>query len=163
MFNQTSTGTGSMPDITIETMLAVNAVVRASTGWARNLALAVINATPSTAGAAANPPTALTDADQQTMALNLLDKLRKGEETYYLAGFKYTWWYFSYTLPILSDGGIIETPSGPGVVATAFPADQSWLRLADNMIPVGVNGSMFKITLTYLGGPQGHWDSDIYS
>jgi len=38
----------------------------------------------------------------------------------------------------------------------------SWLRLADSLNHAGVNGSMYKITRTWVGGPAGYWDPDLY-
>jgi hypothetical protein len=42
-------------------------------------------------------------------------------------------------------------------------ASRSWLRLADVPEPAGVNGSVYKITSTWLGGSDGHWDKLLYS
>jgi hypothetical protein len=149
LFNQTSTGVSDLADITIEMVSLVYAAVHGATKEARAAARAQVYAYP--------------DSDQSDLGVVLLDKLRKGEETYYLAGQKYSWWYFSYTPPPLSLGGIIMPPDGPGALPTALPPGLSWLRLADSMAPVGVNGSQFKVTKTFMGGPAGHWDSDLYS
>jgi hypothetical protein len=148
LFNQTSTGSGSMADITLPMLSLCYASVHGHSAEARAAAYAQING--------------YADADQKDLGTVLVDKLRKGEETFYLAGFKYIWWYFSYALPSLSDGGVIQAPYGPGTVPTALPAGLSWLRLADSMSNAGVNGSMFKVTRTFLGGPAGHWDTDLY-
>lgn len=146
LFNDRSCG-GSAEDITLAMLALVYSSVHAPTQEARQAAAARV----------AN----YSDSWQSDMGLVLLDKLRKGEETFYMAGMKYTWWYFSYTLPVLSPGGFIETPAGPGSIPSSLPA-MSWLRLCDCAKPVGVNGSMFKVIGTWMGGPAGHWDSDLY-
>jgi hypothetical protein len=100
------------------------------------------------------------DATQKALANKLLAKLLNGEETYYLAGWSYSYELYSYTLPTIAIGGITQTPGGP--MAGDLPSGLSWLRLADDIEPAGVSGSMYKLTLNYLGGPNGHWDTDIY-
>jgi hypothetical protein len=103
-------------------------------------------------------------AIQLPLAQNLVAKWLRGEETYYLAGWRYWYEVYSYAAPTVSKGGITGTPGGP--LAAALPSGVSWLRLADKVTPAGVNGSMFKNTISWLGGPQiggvGYWDSDIY-
>jgi hypothetical protein len=96
----------------------------------------------------------------------LLDKLANGEESYYIAGYRYSFVSYSYTEPILSTGGIIAnasngTPGGP-IGPNGLPAGISWLRLADEVSPAGVNGSMYKLTENWIGGSRGYWDSDLY-
>ena len=148
IFNQTSTGTGSMEDIALWTVSMVYSAIHAPTAEAKN----------SFAQQLANLPA----GDQGTLGLKLLDKLRKGEETFYLSGLKYNWWSFSYIAPSLSLGGIIQWPDGPGSIPNSLPSGLSSLRLADSLQPVGVNGSMYKLTRTFMLGPKGHWDSDLY-
>ena len=147
-FNQTSTGTGSMPDITLETIMLVQLATHGPTYSCRLDAQQNI--------------LDLEDSDQSTLGWALLQMWRKGEQTFYLAGQKYTWTYYSYMLPSITLGGFAETPYGPGSVPSSFSSDLSWLRLADAMAPVGVNGSMWKVTRTWLGGPKGHWDPILY-
>jgi hypothetical protein len=101
-----------------------------------------------------------TPGTQSAFFYSLLGKLQKGEESYYLTGYRYSYEIFSYTEPTLTDGGIIGTPGGP---VSALPADMAWLRLADKLEPAGVNGSMYKQTINWLGGPNGYWDSDLYA
>ena len=107
------------------------------------------------------PPTGSSWNDQADWATVLLDWLDHGHETYYEAGIKYSWIWNSFTWPSLSVGGVIEVfPSaGPMMGSAAF----SWLRLADAPEPNGVNGSVYKVTSTWLGGPNGHWDPVLYS
>jgi hypothetical protein len=121
--------------------------------------------TPATATAPAVYSTPTTDqATQISLANNLLLKLMRGEETFYIAGWRYTYWYYSYTIPTLSIGARIATPGGP--LAGNLPSNTVWLRLADNCEPAGVNGSMYKVTSTFLGGPIyggiGYWDPNLY-
>jgi hypothetical protein len=108
--------------------------------------------------------TNITDPTQLALAANLVSKLLKGEETFYMAGWRYWFEIFSYTEPFTSRGGVTGTPSGP---LARLPANVAWLRLADKLEPAGVNGSMYKLTVTWLGGPVlngvGYWDSDVYS
>jgi len=108
----------------------------------------------------ANYPNTSADA-QYALGTELLNKLANGEESYYVAGYRYSFETFSYTQPSLSNGGIIGTPGGP--LASNLPSGVAWLRLADKLDPAGVNGSMFKLTQNWLGGPNGYWDSDLYT
>jgi hypothetical protein len=112
-----------------------------------------------------NGYTAATYADQLALAQKLLAKLLKGEETFYLAGWRYTYETFSYTMPTVTPGGTPGTPGGP--LAGSLPSGVSWLRLADDIDPAGVAGSMYRLNITWLGGPifggVGYWDSDVYA
>jgi hypothetical protein len=101
-----------------------------------------------------------TSGTQTALAFELLGKLQNGEESYYIAGYRYCFSTFSYTEPALSNGGIIGTPAGP---ISSLPDDISWLRLADRVEPAGVNGSMYKLTQNWIGGPSGYWDTDLYT
>jgi hypothetical protein len=125
------------------------------------LALAYTAAQGSTpqSRASANTQLAGLSDPQKTLGQKLASKLLAGTETFYLAGLRYTWWEFTWTIPTLSAGGSLATPGGP--LSGKFGTMQ-FLRLCDIVTPAGVNGSMFKHTLTYLGGPNGHWDSDLY-
>lgn len=122
---------------------------------------AVQGATPMARQAAADAVTGLSDTTQRTLGLALITKLRKGEETWYMAGWRYVWTAYSYTIPTTTLGGIIQSPLGP--LYGYFSGSISFLRLADALQSAGVNGSCFKIMRTWLGGPSGYWDSDIYS
>lgn len=108
--------------------------------------------------------TNVTDPTQLALAENLQSKLMAGEETFYLAGWRYTYEVYSYTAPTISRGGVPGTPGGP--MAGDLPSNVAWLRLADDLDPAGVNGSMYKLTVSWLGGPiwggTGYWDSDVY-
>lgn len=91
----------------------------------------------------------------------LLELYRQGVETYYLAGIRYSWTQYLFTLPAMDTGGYISSPSGP--MAPYLPAEFDWLVLSEAPASAGVNGSMFKLTATWLGGPEGHWDSWLYA
>jgi hypothetical protein len=111
-------------------------------------------------------PTPTTDqATQLALGSKLLEKITRGEETYYLVGWRYTYEVYSYTPPTLDSGGEPGTPGGP--LASELPTDTAWLRLADDLDSAGVAGSMYKLNVTWLGGPVvggvGFWDPDIYS
>ena len=104
-------------------------------------------------------------SQQLSLAQKLLAKLQLGEDTFYLASWRYTYEVYSYTEPTPNQGGfvVMGSPAGP---APQLPGNVSWLRLADKIEPAGVNGSMYKTVLTFLGGPylngMGWWDTDIY-
>lgn len=102
---------------------------------------------------------------QFALGVELMNKLANGEESFYLAGYRYSYEEFSYTAPSLTNGGIIANgsyqPGGP--ISGDLPAGVSWLRLADKLDPAGVNGSMYKLTVNWIGGPDGYWDSDLYT
>lgn len=101
----------------------------------------------------------VTDPTQLALAEKLVAKWQIGEDTYYLAGWRYSYDVYSYTQPTLNPGGVIAlAPGGPA----SLPSGVAWIQLADTIEPAGVNGSMFKLTHNFLGGPNGYWDSDIY-
>jgi hypothetical protein len=107
-----------------------------------------------------DPPEGSSWADQWVFATMLLDWLDHGHETYYQAGTKYSYIWHSFVFPTLHAGAVIEPcPTGGPRMGDA---SLSWLRLADNPEPAGVNGSVHKITSTWLGGPNGHWDPNLY-
>lgn len=87
----------------------------------------------------------------------LIDKRRRGQETYYLAGLKYLLTWYSYTAPSLTLGGFRQTPTHP--TGGTWPAGMSWLRIADES---SYDNGIFKTTNAWLGGPGGFWDTDIY-
>ena len=107
---------------------------------------------------------AISDSTQQTLAIALYTKLLRGEETFYITGWRYSYEVFSYSPPAISSGAFTGTPGGP--MSAYLPANVVWLRLADHPQPAGVNGSMYKNTINWLGGPIasgiGFWDPDLY-
>jgi hypothetical protein len=92
----------------------------------------------------------------------LLDMLSNGCDTFYQVGVKYSHVQFCFTLPAMLIGGQLEaSPTGPMAVELAGIGMQ-WLRMADKADPIGVNGSFFKFTKSWLGAAGGHWDSRLY-
>ena len=106
------------------------------------------------------PPTGTTWEDQSNWANQLESWLIHGHETYYMAGIKATYVRHYFNMPLISRGGIIQSPLwGPHAGDTTM----SWLRLADAPEPAGVNGSCIRVTYTWIGGPNGHWDEVLYA
>lgn len=91
------------------------------------------------------------------LAMELFNKRRRGQETYYLAGLKYSYTESSWTLPALTLGGFLETPGGP--MEGLLPADTGWLREADD---VKFDGSYYTTTRSWIGTPGADWDADLY-
>lgn len=87
---------------------------------------------------------------------SLLAKWRRGMETFYVAGMKFQFSSYSFTSPGCTAGGYRETPGNPG--GYTLPT-LSWLRLADE---ITCSSGLYKKVSTWLGGPSGHWDTDIY-
>lgn len=89
----------------------------------------------------------------------LLEKMERGRESFYLAGIRYSWtsylWFGSGTV---TTGGFVEIPGGP--LTAFFPAGIQFLRIADELT---WTGQYFRYTRNWLGGPAGHWDTDIYA
>lgn len=134
--------------------------------------------------------TNITDPDVLSLAKELVTKLRRGEDTYYLSGWRVYWsQYFNLPQP-LNPGGYIEDPVAEGQLPPYFwsadgtpdgdntlislaqqvnpiiyppPTDLagtiSWLRQADT---VEYQRVWFKVVHSWLGGPNGTWDNDIY-
>jgi hypothetical protein len=119
--------------------------------------------TPPTPASDAVAPS-ITDSTQLELAQALYKKLLRGEETFYITAWRYSYEEFSYSKPTISNGGFTGTPGGP--MRDALPINVVWLRLADHPQPAGVNGSMYKNTINWLGGPivsgVGYWDPDLY-
>jgi len=88
----------------------------------------------------------------------LVDKIRKGQESYYRAAARYSWTESDYVAPPTTIGGYIESPYGPGAPYVA--PSYSWLRLADS---IDYLNGLYRTTRVWLGGPSGHWDADIYA
>jgi hypothetical protein len=99
----------------------------------------------------------ITGANSALM-LALGEKILKGVETFYMAGVKYTWTTSLWTVPALSAGGYVETPFGP--MAPYLGTGFSWLREADSC---NYTGSYYELTRSWMGGPSGHWDPDLYA
>ncbi len=151
------------------------------------------------------PPVPTTVRTQYNEARELLLKLRRGEDSFYMPGFRVTWSkYYWRPTNLFNCGGYIEDPikSGglpyffwsldgeedPGddntLIPIDFPADTgglwsnswftnlaiqnpvifanglSWLRLSDS---VDYERTWLKLTSTWLGGPVGHWDNELFN
>lgn len=91
--------------------------------------------------------------------LEIVKKLLRGQDSYYLPGLKYVWssHYPVDGVPALTLGGTIETPGGP--CAPYLPPGATWLREADKL---AWTGTVWKVTRVWVGAPTGHWDTDIY-
>jgi hypothetical protein len=103
---------------------------------------------------------ALAELSGSALALELIEKLLRGQETYYLASYTYTWTSFSWTFPVATPAGKRQAPLGPyaAYLAPLTGAGWSWLRVADNVYGTG----MYRTTRVWMGAPGGHWDEDIY-
>lgn len=143
-------------------------------------------------------PANITDADVLELALELVTKLRRGEDTFYLSGYRVTWSQYFFVAQPINPGGYIEDPADQGGLPYGFwssdglptdpfgsgntlvslasqvnstiypPPDKSadpptntisWLRQADH---VYFQRLWFKIDHSWIGGPLGSWDKDIY-
>lgn len=132
--------------------------------------------------------TTITDPDVLALANELLNKVKQGEDTFYLAGFKVNYTVYYYYPIGLNPGGYIEDPVDSGnlpyyfwsldgtpddsdsnncflaiaqSVAPQFYANGlSWLRQADR---IELQRTWFKKTSIWIGGPYGNWDAQIYS
>lgn len=83
------------------------------------------------------------------------EKLLRGQDAYYLAGWVYTWTTYWWDLPTIDPGGYITTPGGP--LAGLLGSSLAWLRLADEH---DFDGNQHRLTTTYKGVD---WiDSDLY-
>lgn len=87
----------------------------------------------------------------------LIQKRRRGQETWYVAGLKYLYTYYLFVAPSVTIGGYRETPVHPTL--GSWPAGMSWLRASDEW---AYENGLHKVTKTWLGGPSGFWDADIY-
>jgi hypothetical protein len=104
-------------------------------------------------------------ANKDIMLL-LLDKYKQGMETYKLAGWKYTWGSYWYTLPTLITGYYQELPTG-GPLYDDLPTDSvSWLRAPDTVTFQSTQEAVKRLVRTWYGAPivsdVSHWDNDIY-
>lgn len=91
------------------------------------------------------------------LALNLLSKIRRGNESYYMAALRYVWATHSYSRPTMYRGGRQEEPGGP--LQGYFVSNISWLRESDDL---QYSQGIWRLTRSWIGGPDGHWDIDLY-
>ena len=101
---------------------------------------------------------AITSTTNNALTTSLINKWLRGEETYYLAGFKFQHTLQSFSAPEGFEGGVIQEPFG-AFAGYVSGAGLEWLRQADEL--VWSNG-IWKLTRTWIGAPSGHWDSDLY-
>jgi hypothetical protein len=120
----------------------VNAWVSASTALARSESKAKV--------------LAITPTETKNLAVKLGEKMIRGQDSYYLAGWTYTWTSYWWTLPTVNDGGSIETPGGP--LAGLLGSSLAWLRLADEH---DFDGTQHRLTRAWRGVDA--IDSDLYS
>lgn len=88
----------------------------------------------------------------------LVDKMERGNETFYLATLRYSWATHSFFAPLITRGGFIEDPSGP--LKGYFVSDLQWLREGDDL---QFSNGIWRRTSSWLGAPAGHWDEDLYA
>ena len=103
--------------------------------------------------------------DNAALMLKLFEKLKRGFESYYLAGSRYVWnqYYLPGEVPSLSNGGYTQEPGGP-YGGGLLPGNVQWLREADSLSQGQYSplGGIQKVTRSWVGGPDGWWDPDIY-
>ena len=148
---------------------------------------------------ASSPPgtPATTIALQITQSQEMLFKQHKGEDSFYLAGYKITYSAYFWLPQFINPGGYIEDPVSQGglpylywsttgmnnpqnsvfaktavynqnLYAPSFatgslttpPFGLSWLRQADTL---HLNRTWWKLTKTWIGGPIGVWDNELYN
>ena len=119
-----------------------------------------------TAANLANVETALRAQDESARATayaalpslgkELVDRIRRGNESYYLAALRYSWVTHSWTIPSSTRGGYVESPGGP--LSSYFVAGISWLREADDL---QYQNGIWRRTRTWLGGPNGYFDAAL--
>ena len=95
-------------------------------------------------------------AGLDTLGQELVDKIRAGNESYYLATLRYSWVTHTYTVPNSTRGGYIEAIGGP--LETYFTGTIAWLREADNL---ELQSGIWRLTSSWLGADA--WDADIYA
>jgi hypothetical protein len=127
--------------------------------------------------------------NQLPAAEELLNKYDKGEDSFYLPGFKIQWSTYFWAPQIMNPGGYIEDPiSGGGLPfffwdtntdsnSTHNPDNSifsqmaeinpnmyfggiSWLRQADTLT---LQRTWYRLTRTWIGGPLGRWDAELYT
>lgn len=104
-------------------------------------------------------------ASNKELIRKLVQKWLKGAETYYLAGVRYQWvkYYASLSGVSLRLGGYRLGPadeypgSAPGL---ALLPSGGWLRQCDEVV---WNNGIYKLVRTWIWGPSGYWDTDLYN
>jgi hypothetical protein len=137
----------------------------------------------------------VTDPAVLELCLELITKLQRGEDTFYLSGWRVFWSQYNtypgspagssgdatglnpggYTEDPVTEGGLPSyfwsldgTPTGDNTFTVTsetvnpqyYENGISWLRQADT---VEYSRVWFKVIHSWIGGPLGTWDVDIYS
>ena len=100
----------------------------------------------------------ITTLARSALIQSLIAKWTRGTDSFYMAGmsFQHTM-YFSYA-PNGYRGGVLQQPYG-AFAGYVSGAGLQWLRRADEV--VWSNG-LWKLMRTWIGGPNGYWDTDLY-
>ena len=102
---------------------------------------------------------ALMGSAEGDQAIMLLKMLKRGVTSFYLAGFRYSWNSYSFSMPAVTPGGFRSAPGGP-MAAAISALNLSCLREADAL--GGAANGYYKLRRNWLCGPAGHWDSFLY-
>lgn len=86
---------------------------------------------------------------------SLVDLLRAGHESYYLATLRYQWVTHYYDVPNSYRGGYVETPGGP--LESYFVGTIVWLREADDL---QYQNGIWRLTRSWLGADG--WNATLY-
>lgn len=99
--------------------------------------------------------TALAAVTASVLALELYQKLKRGETHYLIYAPVYRLVLHSWTAPgALSSGGFRQTPPSAPILP---PGDNQWLREGDRAT---FNGTTWQVEKKWIGVPE--WDADIY-
>lgn len=129
--------------------------------------------------------------DQKGQAKELLFKKEKGEDSFYLSGYRVSWSTYFYAPVTINPGGYMEDPVLEGALPYQFWAVggdigngsifQETTLLNPNVYPTFVDEppyglswlrytdtlhlqrTWFKLTRTWVGAPLGHWDNEWYN
>lgn len=107
---------------------------------------------------------AINAAANSGLIKNLVAKWMKGVETYYLAGIQYQWTrhYNSLSGVTIRRGGYSAGPSddyGSAAPGLSLLPNGGWMRKCDEVV---WNNGVYKVTRTWIWGPSGYWDTDLY-
>ena len=100
----------------------------------------------------------ITGIANTTLVSKLIEKWMRGEENFYLFGYTFSHTIYFTSPPAATEGGFIQNPFGSFAGYTAL-SGFSWLRKGDE---VAWQNGLWKVTRTWLGGPSGNWDTDLY-
>jgi hypothetical protein len=141
-------------------------------------------------GGTASPPYYPFQGNQQGEALELLFKKQRGEDSFYLSGYKIQYSKYFWQPQDINPGGYIEDPftvipyqywtdgqgnnifqnnaiynpnlypNAQGLNQLVPPYGLSWLRQTDTQT---LNRTWYKNTMTWIGGTLAQWDKQWYS